>query len=153
GEHAHTGRKKKKEAIKAQQDGRVPAQFEEETKQNMQTVPDGFYPAIPIPQGYKTFQGSDLNDHGYNSNYNTSGFAPAPPMTSGGLTPGQEYPPPQYPGPASNSPFSPVPSSNIPPKPPLPNFGSDSKVRQVVDQQGAEQDSQSAPPAYVPPPP
>ncbi|KAK6526190.1 hypothetical protein TWF281_011225 [Arthrobotrys megalospora] len=135
GEHAHTEHKRKKEALKAQQQGLVPTA--PGVTMGQEVPPDGFYPAVPIPQGHSKVQSSEPVAVS-NYSYPSSSIS-------------QEIPPPQYPGPPLDGPFA-QPSSEkkdiIPGPPPLPAFGSDSKYKLVV----VDQPNTQAPPLYVPPP-
>ncbi|KAJ6256260.1 hypothetical protein Dda_9096 [Drechslerella dactyloides] len=173
GEHAHTSHKRKKEALRAQQQGRIGADsvLTADSKQRLaqEVPPDGFYPAVPIPQGYGTVQHHGPVDP--NCAYSQPASFPVA-YPGPDQTPASEYPPPpQYPGPSTNpsivspppilSPTSekpPIVSSPdkgapIPGPSPPPNFPTDSKFQLVVETKNTDSLSPGGLPAYVPPPP
>ncbi|EPS37222.1 hypothetical protein H072_9119 [Dactylellina haptotyla CBS 200.50] len=148
-EHAHTESRRKKEALKAQQQG-LATPTDGKTGQVQEMIPpDGFYPAVPVPLGYSTVQAGEPSSVSYALPTEQVPFSPLPVQT-----PVQEYPPPpQYPG----LPMSPPSEKKVfippPPPPPVPNFASDFKFNPVVlDQASSDQDSQGPPPTYVSPP-
>ncbi|KAK6537113.1 hypothetical protein TWF694_011312 [Orbilia ellipsospora] len=155
-EHAHTTHKAKKEHMKAHQMGKVASAFDSKQSQASQVPPDGFYPAVPIPQGYEKIGSEEIHNLNYAQATPQMPFSPL----------GQEYPPPpQYPGPpqtpglarvepqaSSTGQYFPEKNEYVPP-PPLPNFGMDTKVNiNIVDGNSSEQ-AEQAPPTYAPPPP
>ncbi|KAK6346475.1 hypothetical protein TWF696_006605 [Orbilia brochopaga] len=168
GEHAHTAHKRKKEAMIAQQQGRIASDsvLMADSKQplHQEVPPDGFYPAVPIPEGYGTVQHRDPNDPNY-------AYAQPVSFTGPNQTPASEYPPPPlYPGPPSNPSFvsppppllspalekPPITSTSVTekgpsiPAPPLSqSYPSDSKFQLIVEPNNTDATQSNLPP-YAP---
>ncbi|KAK6337246.1 hypothetical protein TWF718_010027 [Orbilia javanica] len=141
GEHAHTEHKRKKEAQKAEQQGRIAPTQQVGVNYGYEIPPDGFYPVVPIPQSHSGIQSGEPVAISNTPNYayaSSSIPQEAPP------------PPPQYPGPPPESSFLPnfAEKKDIVSNSPLaPNFGSGSEKPIRI-----EKGNTQAPPLYTLPP-